>query len=79
MTTRLSSPLEHGRGLTLVPGTPRHDVVQRDDILKMINEQVDKKLESFNQSFQTNIMPDLIKQFESSMRNLLQQTTSRVA
>jgi len=53
--------------------------MQKDDILKMINEQVDKKFESFNQSFQTNIMPDLIKQFESSMRNLLQQTTSRVA
>jgi len=79
MTRRLSSPLEGGRGLTLVPGTPRQDVMQKDDILKMINEQVDKKFESFNQSFQTNIMPDLIKQFESSMRNLLQQTTSRVA
>lgn len=71
--------MEGGRGLTLVPGTPRQDVMQKDDILKMINEQVDKKFESFNQSFQTNIMPDLIKQFESSMRNLLQQTTSRVA
>ena len=52
--------------------------MQRDDILKMINEQVDKKLESFNQSFQTNIMPNLIKQFESSMRTLLEQTTPHV-
>lgn len=79
MTRRLSSSLEGGRGLTLVPGTPRQDVMQKDDILKMIDEQVDKKFGSFNQSFQTDIMPDLIKQFESSMRNLLQQTTSRVA
>jgi hypothetical protein len=70
--------LERGRGLTLVPGTPRQDVLQRDDITKMINEQVDKKLESFNQSFQTTIMPNLIKQFESSMRTLLEQTTPRV-
>jgi hypothetical protein len=78
MTRRLSLPLERGRGLTLIPGTPRQDVVQRDDILKMIDEQVDKKLESFNQSFQTNIMPNLIKQFESSMRTLLEQTKPHV-
>ena len=70
--------MEGGRGLTLVPGTPRQDVMQKDDILKMINEQVDKKFESFNQSFQTNIMPNLIKQFESSMRTLLEQTTPHV-